>query len=360
VRLYLSPVQIDPENPVLPISHPRFFATFLSKLCGRYSTLGLAEDTWALNEGVLDEDAFLEQAWSNHAEREAMFFAMLSRTPRGLITCVFDGSDRIQHMFMRYLDDDHPARDLDPQRARRYRGVIEDTYRRMDELVGRVMAEVDPEDPENLVVVLSDHGFQTFRRGVNINAWLLENGYLTLEPGRTASGEWFDGVDWSRTLAYSLGLGGLFINMAGREGRGIVPPEQAPALADELALRLESLVDPDLRQRAVRKAYPAHRLYRGPYADQAPDVIIGYRRGWRISWEGARGIAGGPVFSDNTKAWSGDHCIDPELVPGVLIANRALGGDRQPHIMDLAPTLLDLFGVPAPRHVEGVSLAEPS
>ena len=360
VRIYLSPVQIDPDSPVLPISHPRFFATFLSKLVGRYSTLGLAEDTWALNEGVLDEDAFLEQAWSNHREREAMFFAMLSRTRRGLVTCVFDGTDRIQHMFMRYLDAGHPARDPDVDRVRRYRGVIEDTYRRMDEMVGRVLDEVDPADPRNLVAVLSDHGFQTFRRGVNINSWLLENGYLRLLPGRTESGEWFDGVDWTGTCAFSLGLGGLFLNIAGRESQGIVPPERADALADELATRLERLVDPDLGESAVRRAYPGHRLYRGPYADQAPDLIIGYRRGWRVSWEGARGIASGPVFTDNTKAWSGDHCIDPELVPGVLIANRPLGRPgAQPHIMDLAPTMLELFGVPAPRYMEGVSLSPP-
>ena len=358
LRVYLTPVQIDPDSPVLPISHPRFFATFLSKLVGRYSTLGLAEDTWALNEGVLDEDAFLEQAWSNHREREAMFFAMLSRTRRGLVTCVFDGTDRIQHMFMRYLDDDHPARDPDAGRGHRYRSVIEDTYRRMDEMVGRVLAKVDPGDPRNLVAVLSDHGFQTFRRGVNINSWLLENGYLRLLPGRAGSGEWFEGVDWSRTSAFSLGLGGLFINVVGREAKGIVPPEQAGALADELATRLEQLIDPEVGETAVRRAYPGHRIYRGPYADQAPDLIIGYRQGWRVSWEGARGMAGGPVFSDNTKAWSGDHCIDPELVPGVLIANRPLGRPgAQPHIMDLAPTMLDLFGVPAPRYMEGVSLS---
>jgi predicted AlkP superfamily phosphohydrolase/phosphomutase len=360
VRLYLTPVQIDPDSPVLPISHPRFFATFLSKLNGRFSTLGLAEDTWALNEGVLDEDAFLEQAWSNHREREAMFFSMLSRTRRGLLTCVFDGTDRIQHMFMRYLDGEHPARDPDAARAHRYRGVIEDTYRRMDEMVGRVMAEVDPADPANLVAVLSDHGFQTFRRGVNINAWLLQCGYLALLPGRTESGEWFEGVDWSRTRAFSLGLGGLFLNIAGREAQGIVPPDRADALADELASGLELLIDPQVGEPAVRRAYAGHRLYRGPYADQAPDLIIGYRRGWRVSWEGARGIAAGPVFTDNTKAWSGDHCIDPELVPGVLIASQPLGRpDAQPNIMDLAPTMLELFGVPAPRYMEGVSLSPP-
>jgi predicted AlkP superfamily phosphohydrolase/phosphomutase len=360
VRIYQSPIHIDPENPVLPISHPRFFATYLAKLCGRYATLGLAEDTWALNEGVIDEDAFLEQAWANHREREAMFFAMLRRTRRGLVTCVFDGTDRIQHMFMRYLDDGHPARHADEadDRVARYRTVIADTYQRMDEMVGRVLASVDPQDPHNLVVVLSDHGFKTFRRGVNLNAWLLANGYLHLLPGRDTSGEWFDGVDWSRTRAFALGLGGLFLNVAGREAQGIVRPEDAEALADEIAAGLTGLIDPGSSEPAIRTAYPAHGLSAGPYRDQAPDVIVGYHAGWRVSWDGARGIAGGPVFDDNTKAWSGDHCIDPALVPGVLIANRRLErAGRGPHIVDIAPTVLDLFGIPTPRHMDGVSLA---
>jgi predicted AlkP superfamily phosphohydrolase/phosphomutase len=354
VRLYQTPIHIDPERPALPIAHPRFFAAFLAKLTGRYATLGLAEDTWALNEGVLDEDAFLEQAWANHREREVMLFEMLRRTRRGLVACVFDGSDRIQHMFMRYLDEEHPAR---PRAHQRYAGVIEDTYRRMDDLVGRVMAEIDPGNPRNLVAVISDHGFKTFRRGINLNAWLLEHGYLALERDRIASGEWLAGVDWSRTRAYALGLGGLYLNLRGREGRGIVAPEDAAALADEIAAKLVDLVDPKVGERAVRRAYPAHRL-RGPYADQAPDVIVGYRAGWRISWTGARGIADRVVFADNTKAWSGDHCIDPALVPGVLIANRpfATRDGNPPRIVDLAPTLLDLFGIPPPAHMDGTTL----
>lgn len=358
VRIYQTPIQIDPESPILPISHPRIFATFLSKLCGRYATLGLAEDTWALNEGVLDEHAFLEQAWANHAEREAQLFAMLRRTRRGLTACVFDGSDRIQHMFTRFIDDNHPA---NPDADVTFASVIEDTYIEMDALVGRVLAEVDPADPRNFVAVISDHGFQTFRRGINLNAWLLEHGYLSLRDDRASSGEWFDGVDWTRTRAYALGLGGIYLNVEGREGQGIVPSDQAAALADEIADKLAALVDPDVGRPAVRKCYPAHRV-KGPYADQSPDVIVGYHAGWRISWEGARGIADRVVFSDNTKAWSGDHCIDPELVPGVLIANRALDLPAEharagkPHIIDLAPTLLDLFGIDPPRHMDGASL----
>ncbi len=357
-RLYVSPINIDPSRPILPISHPRIFSVFLSKLIGRYATLGLAEDTWALNEGVIDEDAFLEQAWDNHEEREAMFFEMLKRTPKGLITCVFDGTDRIQHMFMRYLDDGHPALKGD-DRSAKYRDVIENTYARMDTMIGRVLEHADASDPNTLVVVMSDHGFQTFRRGVNLNSWLMEHGYLVLEEGRTETGEWFQGVDWSRTKAFALGLGGIFLNVKGREAQGMVEPgEEAEALATEIAQKLSGLRDPDADAVAISEAYASHALYRGPYRDDAPDIIVGYSAGWRASWDGVRGIVDNTVFDDNTKAWSGDHCIDPKLVPGVLIANRRLASDEgEAAISDIAPTVLDLFGVDAPRYMDGTSLA---
>jgi predicted AlkP superfamily phosphohydrolase/phosphomutase len=358
LRLYVSPINIDPSHPVLPISHPNIFSIWLSKLIGRFATLGLAEDTWALNEGVLDEQGFLDQAWENHRERESMFFEMLARTRKGVITCVFDGTDRIQHMFMRFLDDGHPA--VKPEhRDSPWKDVIPDTYARMDTMLGRVLEQVDIDDPHTLVAVLSDHGFKTFRRGVNLNTWLHRHGYLALEHGRTASGEWFRGVDWANTKAFALGLGGIFLNIKGREAKGMVEPgAEANALADELAARLTGLRDDEVGAVAIQKVYPAHSLYKGPYADEAPDLIVGYAAGWRASWDGVRGIVNDVVFDDNTKAWSGDHCIDPELVPGVLIANQRLepATSEDPAIADMAPTLLDLFGVPAPRYMDGRSL----
>ncbi len=360
-RLYVTPLNIDPENPVMPISHPKFFSIFLAKLYGRYATLGLAEDTWALNEEVIDEDAFLEQAWANHTEREAQFFEMLKRTPKGLITCVFDGSDRISHMFMRYLDVGHPAVSTNVDKlatAQRYEKVIEDTYARLDTMVGRVLEDVDMNDPRTLVAVISDHGFKTFRRGVNVNSWLLANGYLALKEGHKESGEWFRHVDWSRTKAFALGLGGIFLNVKGRESQGIVEPSDVKSLANELASKLSGLMDDGVGQVAIRETYAAHKIYKGPYAEDAPDLVVGYAAGWRASWEGVRGLVNNTIFDDNTKAWSGDHCIDPELVPGVLICNQNLRpADREPEISDLAPTLLDLFGIPAPRYMDGKTLA---
>ncbi|HWB86192.1 MAG TPA: alkaline phosphatase family protein [Bryobacteraceae bacterium] len=344
VSLYVTPIQIDPENPALPISQPRFYAAYLAKLLGSFATLGMAEDTWALNEGAIDEDAFLKQAESIQREREAMFFSALDRTRRGVVACVFDTSDRVQHMFFRYLD---PARATPADGS--HAETIERLYRDMDRLAGDTLRYVDD---RTALFVLSDHGFRSFRRGVNLNSWLRRNGYLALNGDGTEGGDYFEGVDWSRTRAYALGLGGLYLNRRGRESGGIVPSEEAESLQRELAAKLSGLVDDDTGEVAVRQAYPAGELYSGPYLGAAPDLIIGYADGYRTSWDAAVGKVTVHVFEDNTKAWSGDHCIDPPLVPGVLFSNRRLDAD-EPGIEDLAPTVLRLFGVEPPKWMEG-------
>ena len=336
--LYMTPINIDPEHPALPISHPTFYATYLAKLLGEYSTLGMAEDTWALNEGAIDEKAFLEQAYLTYDERRAMFFSALERTRRGVVACVFDTTDRVQHMFFRHLD-----------RGGAFAETIEDLYRRADELVGKTLEYVD----ENTVLfVLSDHGFASFERGVNLNTWLRENGYLALKEGASGQGQYLKDIDWSRTRAYTFGLAGLYINQKGREAEGIVERREAAALKRELAARLTGLRDPVRLRAGIRKAWPSDALYTGPYLDAAPDVVIGYENGYRASWDAAVGKVSAEVFDDNRKAWSGDHCVDPHLVPGVLFSNRKIVAE-DPGIEDMAPTALDLFGIPVPPYMEG-------
>jgi predicted AlkP superfamily phosphohydrolase/phosphomutase len=345
--LYVTPVQIDPEKPAMPIAHPVVYSVYLSKLLDRFGTLGLAEDTWALNEGVIDEDAFLEQAWLYFEERERQFFAALDKTRKGLTVCVFDTSDRIQHMFFRTLDDAHPANR--GKETAGYKHVIAETYQRMDDLVGRTLARLGPRD---VLFVISDHGFTPFRRGVNINTWLLQHGYLALKSGKTVSGEWFAEVDWSGTRAYCLGLTGLFINKKGREGQGIVDRAELAGLKRELVSRLSGLIDTERGELAIREVLDAATMFHGPYLDNGPDLLLGYNHGYRTSWECASGKVTGAVFDDNTRRWSGDHCIDPKLVPGIFFCNRPLSG-RQPDIRDLAPTILGLFGVAQPSYMEG-------
>ncbi len=353
VSLYVTPLNLDPEKPAMPISHPSYYATYLAKRIGPYATLGLAEDTWALNEGVTDDGTFLEQTWDIDRERREMFFAALDRLRRGTLTCVFDATDRIQHMFWRYLEDGHPAarggRDVP------HRDAIEELYRRNDQLVGEVLARLREGD---LLLVLSDHGFTSFRRGVNLNAWLHAQGYLALKDGAPGTSEWLREVDWSRTRAYALGLTGMFLNLRGREAEGIVEPgAQARALKAELQSRLSGLVDPETGEVGINEVFDTAKLYQGPYLGNAPDLLVGYNHGYRTSWDCATGVVAGPVFEDNVKAWSGDHCVDPRLVPGVLFANRALDRD-DPALMDIAPTALALFGLEPPPHMEGKVLFE--
>src|SRR5215471_14701811 len=341
LSLYSTPINIDPEDPALPISHPSYYSAYLAKLLGAYSTLGMAEDTWALNEHAIDSDAFLKQAWLTYEEREAMFLSALDRTRRGVVACVFDTTDRVQHMFFAQKDKGGP-----------YSRTIEDLYRRADGLVGKVSKYVDN---ETVLFVLSDHGFASFERGCDLNAWLRDNGYLVLKEGCTGAKGYLRDIDWSRTRAYTFGLAGIYINQKGRESQGIVEKDEASGLKKELAARLSGLRDDQRDRLAVRKAWASDALYSGPYLSAAPDVIVGFADGYRASWDAAVGKVTASVFTDNTKAWSGDHCIDPHLVPGVIFANRKIMAEN-PGIEDLAPTALELFGIQPPPYMEGKSL----
>jgi predicted AlkP superfamily phosphohydrolase/phosphomutase len=345
-ELYVSPIHLDPEKPALPISNPFFYAVSLSRFLGRYATLGLAEDTWALNEGVLDESAFLKQVGMIHEEREKQLFHVLKRTRQGVCACVFDATDRIQHMFFRYLADDHPShRNRDHEN---YSDAIEKIYIQADDLVGRIQDQLEK---DTLFIVISDHGFKLFRRGINLNAWLEQNGYLTVNPA-VKDKTYLQSIDWSRTQAYAVGLAGIYINRKSRERNGIVTEDAAKALKKELIHKLSGLQDPLDGTRAIETLYDSCDLFTGPYAGEGPDLIVGFCPGYRISWEAAVGESAGEVFSDNIKFWSGDHGIDPVQVPGVFFCNREIK-EQDPGIADIAPTILRLFGIDPPSYMDG-------
>lgn len=215
------------------------------------------------------------------------------------------------------------------------------------------MAECDRDD--TLLMVLSDHGFNTFRRGIDLNRWLEEQGYLTVADERRLD-EHLTGVDWSRTRAFAIGLTGIFINVRGKFAAGIVDVgREAEQLREEIAAKLSLLVDPATGARAIRRVYIAPNVYRGPYKDHAPDLIVGYESGYRVSWEAAVGRTTREVFHDNLKAWSGDHCVDPSVVPGVLFCNRPIENEN-PRLLDIGPTVLDLFGIATPDYMDGKPL----
>ncbi len=351
-NMYVSPIHIDPGKPAFAISHPRAYALYLSKLLGPYATLGLAEDTWALNEEIINDQAFLDQVYLNHAEREKMLFDALEKNRNGLVVCVFDTTDRIQHMFFRYLNPHHPA--LKDKDRTEHAGAIEDLYRRMDNLIGRIKERLGDGDE---FIVMSDHGFKDFSRGVNINSWLWSNGYMVLKEGG-CEGMWLSNVDWSRTRAYAIGLTGIYLNFKGREAHGIVEPgQEEAALKAEIIAKLSGLKDDGNGSGvAINRVWDRSEIYRGgPYQKNAPDMIVGYNEGYRASWDCAQGRVTNEVFEDNIKAWSGDHCVDPAMVPGVLFTSFKLNRDS-PRIIDIAPTALALLGTGIPAYMEGKSL----
>ena len=349
VSLYVTPINLDPEKPAFPISHPPAYSMYLSKTIGPYANLGLAEDTWVLNERLITDAQFLDETYLIHAEREKMFFDALAKTKSGLVVCVFDVTDRIQHMFFRFLADGHPA--LRPDDKTEHKDAIFQLYKWMDELLGRTRKKLRKKDA---LLVMSDHGFKPFRRGVNLNSWLQQNGYLVTKPD-VKNNKWLTNVDWSKTQAYQVGLGGLYLNLKGREAQGIVEPGEAAALREELCAKLSGLRDEEKGEVGINQVWESEKIYTGPYKQNAPDLIIGYAVGYRAGWDGTTGVITDKVFDDNTKAWSGDHCMDPRAVPGVLFTNFPLTS-HEPSIMDIAPTVLTHLGVTVPNYMDGKSL----
>ena len=347
--LYVTPINIDPAKPAMPVSHPAIYSTYLAKSQGPFATLGLAEDSWALNEKIISDNDFIQQSIDTDAERRKVFFDSLEKVKRGLCVCVFDGTDRIQHTFWRDLDGQHSAdKNLPSDRP----DPIESLYQRMDTLVGEVLDKTK----DAMLMIISDHGFNAFRYGVDLNRWLEEDGYLKLkEDGRDKKN--LTGIDWSQTRAFAVGLAGIFLNLKGREAQGTVDPaEEAESLREEIAARLTALKHSgENASPVVKQVYNAQKIYRGPYKDDAPDLIVGYNKGYRASWETAVGQVTDKVLHENTKAWSGDHCIDRSLVPGVLFCSRKITNEN-PRLMDIGPTVLDMFGVSVPAYMDGVPL----
>lgn len=353
-ELYATPIQFDPEQPMFPISTPRAFAEELAREIGPYATAGMIEDHAGLSNGRIGEEAFLAQADDVWRERAEMMLHELDRFDEGLFFCLFDTPDRVQHMFWRFRDPTHPANDgREPSEIAAR--AVEDQYRRADDVVGMALQYADD---ETLLIAMSDHGFCGFRRGVDLNRWLLENGYLALKPGvdsRAPTRDQLQDVDWGRTRAYALGLGGIYLNIRGREGDGTVAEADAPGLRREIAERLTGLRDPKGGGVAVRGVADRADVYSGPMAGDAPDLFANFSEGCRASWASTLGGMDPSLFQDNLKKWGGDHVVDPTLVPGSLFMNRPFDGAGA-RLVDLAPTILKALEAPGGPELEGRSL----
>jgi predicted AlkP superfamily phosphohydrolase/phosphomutase len=362
LKLYASPVNMDPRDPPLPISAPERFSRDLAEAIGLYRTLGWAESAdKPLNEGRLDEAAFLYDAERAMEDREKVILHAIQRDDWDLLVAAVETTDRVSHMMWRLIDPAHPMHDA--ALARRYGDAIEKVYRRADDLVGRLR---DRLPPDAVFMVMSDHGFHSFRRQVNLNTWLRENGYLAIagqeaaaaDPGALVGrGRFGEGVDWSRTRAYALGLGQIYLNLRGREGQGVVAAgAEAAALQEEIAAKLLGLADPKGGARVLRAVYKRDDIYEGDLLGLAPDLVAGFDAGYRVGWDDTLGALRPAVVEDNDRRWSGDHCATAaEISHGVLFVNRRLAREA-PHIVDLGPTVLKLLGVPLPTGLDGKPL----
>jgi predicted AlkP superfamily phosphohydrolase/phosphomutase len=340
-ELYASPVNIDPLSPAMPVSTPPAYAAELAAATGRFYTQGMPEDTKGLKTGVLTDAEFLAQAKIAGDENRTQFKYVLDRFDDGFLFYYFGNVDQVAHMMWRARDPGHPAYNAvkDSPNAE----VVDHLYRELDAIVADTLARLGPDD---LLVVMSDHGFTSWRRAMHLNSWLRDNGYIALkDPVRKDDPGFFGNVDWSKTRAYALGLNGLYINLKGRERDGIVEPADRDALVADLSQKLLAVVDPATGAAAISKMYKREQVYTVAGAeDIAPDLVVGYTRGTRGSDESALGAMPAEVFMDNVSPWSGDHCMDHEAVPGILLSNRPLKR-AAPTLQHLAGALLAEFGV---------------
>lgn len=315
-KIYVSPIQIDPLNPVVPISSPGEYAAELAGRIGLFHTIGMPEETWSLNNGDLTDEGFLEMIRETSAEREAMLFDALEHNDSNLIIGVFVQTDRVSHMFYRGLDPQHK---LYAETSEVGRGAIAWSYREADRILGRVMQEMKAEDR---LFVISDHGFSPYRRSVHLNRWLVDNGYMVLrDADLTSSNMGFANVDWSSTRAYALGLNSIYINQQGRESQGIVREKDIAALKSELSEKLLGFYDEEEANAVVKVVYDGSQAYKGNANDDVPDLVVGYHPGYRASWQTTLGAVHDALIEYNMGKWSGDHCIASDEVPGVLFTS---------------------------------------
>jgi predicted AlkP superfamily phosphohydrolase/phosphomutase len=340
-RLYVSPININPANPAVPLSEPASFIRDVAGRIGPFYTAGFQEDHKARTNGIFNDDEFLRQATLVLEERLKLLEDAIQNYDDGVLFFYFSSSDLQSHMFWWTSGEQHPTRTA-PEAARFHRHIRR-LYQRLDQVIGDLY---DRYGNHATIIVMSDHGFANFGRQFNLNSWLREFGYLNPRECTSIMSD----VDWSQTAAYGLGINGLYLNLKGRERDGIVEPADAEALLTELTIRLEAIEDFN-GQKVIRSVYRADRVYHGNTA-LAPDLIVGYHRGYRASWATCLGELTEDVLLPNDAAWSADHCVDALEVPGVLWCNRPIRA-QSPSLVDVAPSILAEYGLATPPTMTG-------
>jgi predicted AlkP superfamily phosphohydrolase/phosphomutase len=363
LQLYVSPVNWKPDDPPAAMSSPASFSADLYERLGPYRTLGWAEATWPLNEDRIDEKTFMDDLYRAFDDRAQVILQRIDTHQWDLLVGVIESTDRVQHMMWRLIDPSHPM--YDKALAAKFGDSIERVYRKCDDFVGEVVNRVGPQVP---ILIVSDHGFHSFRQSVNLNTWLVQEGFMAIQgqqPGDKklqdlfgGSGTFWENVDWSRTKAYAMGLGQVYVNLKGREGHGIVSDgAESRALQDELAARLMTMKDPKTGARMVDAVYKRDDIYTGAFVSNASELQVGLADGYRVSWQSTLGGSPPGIVYPNMKKWSGDHgSYDYKSTPGTLISNQPVAAGSATSIMDIAPTVLKYFGLPIPSDIDGKPL----
>ncbi len=342
-RLYVTPLNANPMDPAIQLTEPPEFSQEIAKKLGLFYTTGFQEDHKALSREVFSEDEYIEQSDYVLKERENLLNYALENYEDGLLFFYFSSTDLQAHMLWWDSNAAHPTRSS--AKAIECFDHLKHIYSRMDSIVGNLLKRYGEKAH---VIVMSDHGFSNFKRQFNLNSWLKKNGYL----GPYDSTSLLSDVDWSVSRAYGLGMNGLYLNLKGRERYGIVNPgQEKKQLIEELAAGLEAVRDVDGRK-VIRKVHRTDKAYSGRATKYTPDLIVGYNRDFRASWETCLGGITDDIIYDNDSAWSADHCMDASEVPGVLFSNRPVGVP-DPSLVDLAPSILTEFGLKIPPTMTG-------
>ncbi|MET0657048.1 MAG: alkaline phosphatase family protein [Steroidobacteraceae bacterium] len=352
--LYATPVNIDPRDAAQPIAHPASYSTELAAAVGPFYTEEMPEDTKAFSARVLTAREFVTQSELILQERRRLLQHEVrrfsERSGPALLFFYFSTVDQRHHMLARQADPHHPFHDSDTPKD--LAEAMLNTYAEIDAMIGWTLDHVAK---DTALVVMSDHGFAPFRRQAHLNAWLERHGYLTLkDPSKREQYEWLEGIDWSRTRAFAIGLNSLYLNVRGREKYGIVPVGERASLARTLARELAEWKDEKTGEPIVSAPALREDVYHGPHLREAPDIIVGYARGYRASWDTTTGKIPATLVEDNRDEWSGDHCIDPREAPGVLLVNRPLRA-AAPDLRDLTASVLRFFAVPPAPGMRGAA-----